>query len=164
MRGFDWLKRRRLDEDDFQEEIRSHLAIATEERVADGADRDAARQASIKDFGNVTLDNRSGPVGLAAVVAGRAPRRADRRALRVPRARQEPRVLAHRDRRARARHRTEHGGVHAAQEPGAQPARRRRGLGPARRGVERDAGGPPRRPLVSRLSSTSATTIARSGV
>ena len=55
MRGFDWLKRRRLDEDDFQEEIRAHLAIATEERVADGADRDAARDASIKDFGNITL-------------------------------------------------------------------------------------------------------------
>ena len=55
MRGFDWLKRRRLDEDDFREEIRSHLAIATEERVADGAERDAARDASIKDFGNITL-------------------------------------------------------------------------------------------------------------
>ena len=55
MRGFDWLKRRRLDEDDFREEIRAHLAIATEERVADGAERDAARDASIKDFGNITL-------------------------------------------------------------------------------------------------------------
>jgi putative ABC transport system permease protein len=55
MRGFDWLRRRRLDEDDFQEEIRAHLAIATEERVADGADQDAARDASIKDFGNITL-------------------------------------------------------------------------------------------------------------
>jgi len=55
MRGFHWLKRRRLDEEDFQEEIRSHLAIATDERVADGADRAAARDASIKDFGNITL-------------------------------------------------------------------------------------------------------------
>ena len=55
MRGFDWLKRRRLDEDDFQEEIRAHLAIATDDRVADGADRQSARDASIKDFGNVTL-------------------------------------------------------------------------------------------------------------
>jgi macrolide transport system ATP-binding/permease protein len=55
MRGFDWLKRRGLDEDDFQEEIRAHLEIATEERVADGADPDAARQTSIRDFGNITL-------------------------------------------------------------------------------------------------------------
>jgi predicted permease len=54
VRGFDWLKRRRLDEDDFQEEIRAHLAIATDERIADGAERDAARDASIKDFGNIT--------------------------------------------------------------------------------------------------------------
>jgi predicted permease len=55
MRGFDWLKRRRLDEDDFQEEIRAHLAIATDERVAGGAEPGAARDASIKDFGNITL-------------------------------------------------------------------------------------------------------------
>ena len=38
-----WLKRRRLDEDDFQEEIRSHLAIAADERMADGADRQTAQ-------------------------------------------------------------------------------------------------------------------------
>src|SRR5262245_62636156 len=55
MRGFDWWKRRRLDEDDLQEEIRAHLDIATDERVADGADPDAARQGSIRDFGNVVL-------------------------------------------------------------------------------------------------------------
>ncbi len=47
--------RRRLDEDDFQEEIRAHLAIAADERVADGADPREARLASIKDFGNLTL-------------------------------------------------------------------------------------------------------------
>ena len=37
-----WLKkltRRRLDDDDFEEEIRAHLAIAADERMADGADR-----------------------------------------------------------------------------------------------------------------------------
>ena len=33
------LKRRRLDDEDFQDEIRAHLAIATDERMADGADR-----------------------------------------------------------------------------------------------------------------------------
>jgi len=53
-----WLKRlttRRLDEDDFQDEIRAHLAIAADERVAEGADRQTARYGALKDFGNVTL-------------------------------------------------------------------------------------------------------------
>ncbi len=50
-----WLKGRRPDEEDFQDEIRSHLEIATDERVAGGADRDSARLSSLKDFGNVTL-------------------------------------------------------------------------------------------------------------
>jgi hypothetical protein len=53
-----WLERRRrdldLDEEDFQAEIRAHLAIATEERVSDGVDRDDARYAALKEFGNVT--------------------------------------------------------------------------------------------------------------
>ena len=38
-----WLKRRRLDDEDFQEEIRAHLAIAADERMADGADPTDAR-------------------------------------------------------------------------------------------------------------------------
>ncbi len=53
-----WLRglmRRRLDDEDFQEEIRAHLAMATDERIADGADRKTAQLASLKDFGNVTL-------------------------------------------------------------------------------------------------------------
>jgi predicted permease len=50
-----WLKRRRLDDRDFGEEIRAHLAIAADERMADGADRRHAQLASLKDFGNVTL-------------------------------------------------------------------------------------------------------------
>ena len=50
-----WLKRRRLDDQDFEEEIRAHLAIAADERIADGADRESAQLASLKDFGNVTL-------------------------------------------------------------------------------------------------------------
>jgi hypothetical protein len=53
-----WLKRltrRRLDDDDFKEEIRAHLAIATDEKMADGADRQTAHYASLKEFGNVTL-------------------------------------------------------------------------------------------------------------
>ncbi len=52
-----WLKGRRpveLDEDDFKEEIRAHLAIATQEKIADGADRTDAHYAALKEFGNVT--------------------------------------------------------------------------------------------------------------
>jgi putative ABC transport system permease protein len=52
---FGWLKRRRLDDDDFQDEIRAHLDMATADRVADGADRRSARLDSLKHFGNVTL-------------------------------------------------------------------------------------------------------------
>jgi predicted permease len=50
-----WLKRRRLDQDDFEDEIRAHLAIAAEDKVADGADPRDARLSSLKDFGNLTL-------------------------------------------------------------------------------------------------------------
>jgi predicted permease len=51
-----WLKRRRvdLDERDFQDEIRAHLAMAERERVDDGADPQAARYAALREFGNVT--------------------------------------------------------------------------------------------------------------
>ena len=50
-----WLRRRGLDDDDFEEEIRAHLAIATHERVADGEDGETARYAALREFGNVTL-------------------------------------------------------------------------------------------------------------
>src|SRR5262245_57758895 len=50
-----WWKRRRLDDEDFQDEIRSHLAIAANERIADGADRRDAQLQARKEFGNVTL-------------------------------------------------------------------------------------------------------------
>ena len=50
-----WLKRRRLDEDDLREEIRVHLSMAAEERIAEGSDASEARLASLKEFGNVTL-------------------------------------------------------------------------------------------------------------
>src|SRR5262245_39844686 len=55
---FRWLKgrmRRRLDDDDFEDEIRAHLAIAADEKMAEGTDRKSAQLASLKDFGNVTL-------------------------------------------------------------------------------------------------------------
>jgi predicted permease len=43
-----------LDEEDFKAEIRAHLAIAAEERIADGADRTDAHYAALREFGNVT--------------------------------------------------------------------------------------------------------------
>lgn len=55
LKGLKGLKRRRLDEGDFQDEIRAHLAIAAGERMADGADQRSAQLGSLKDFGNVTL-------------------------------------------------------------------------------------------------------------
>ena len=50
-----WFTRRRLADEDFQEEIRAHLAIAADDRMADGADRRTAQLASLKDFGNTAL-------------------------------------------------------------------------------------------------------------
>jgi macrolide transport system ATP-binding/permease protein len=51
-----WLRRRRLrlDEDDFEQEIRAHLAMAEDDRIADGVDRQTAHFAALKEFGNVT--------------------------------------------------------------------------------------------------------------
>jgi macrolide transport system ATP-binding/permease protein len=43
------------DDDDLQEEIRAHLKIAADEKMADGADEKSEQLASLKDFGNVTL-------------------------------------------------------------------------------------------------------------
>jgi predicted permease len=57
----DWLeglKRKRrldLDEDDFKDEIRAHLAIAEADRMSDGTDPETAHYAALKEFGNVTL-------------------------------------------------------------------------------------------------------------
>jgi macrolide transport system ATP-binding/permease protein len=41
--------------DDLDEEIRSHLAMAEQDRIAGGADRESARLAALKEFGNVPL-------------------------------------------------------------------------------------------------------------
>lgn len=53
MAWFRWLKPRRLDDEDFREEIQTHLAMAAEERMADGVDPQTARSSSLKEFGNV---------------------------------------------------------------------------------------------------------------
>jgi predicted permease len=55
VRGWlDRLRRRRLDEEDFEDEIRSHLAMAAADKMADGVDREDARYAALREFGNVT--------------------------------------------------------------------------------------------------------------
>jgi predicted permease len=53
MRFLDWLLRRRR-EDDLEEEIRAHLAMATRDRIEGGEQADSARFAVLKEFGNVT--------------------------------------------------------------------------------------------------------------
>ncbi|HVQ15744.1 MAG TPA: ABC transporter permease, partial [Vicinamibacterales bacterium] len=54
MKLLDWIFRRRED-DDLQDEIRAHLSMATRDRIEEGEDLRAARLASLKEFGNVTL-------------------------------------------------------------------------------------------------------------
>jgi hypothetical protein len=44
----------KFDDRDFEDEIRTHLEMATADRIADGADRRSAELASLKEFGNVT--------------------------------------------------------------------------------------------------------------
>ncbi len=97
--------------------------------MADGADRQSAQLRVAEGFRQRHADHRSGPPRLDAVVA-RGPARSDeRRPLRDPRAREEPGLLAHRGRRAHARHRPERRRLHDAQGPRAQPARGRRAVG-----------------------------------
>src|ERR1700682_2115631 len=45
----------RSDLDDFDDEIRGHLAISIKERIEEGEDQRSARLAALKEFGNVTL-------------------------------------------------------------------------------------------------------------
>lgn len=54
MQILDWLLRRNR-EDDLQAEIRAHLSMAAADRMDDGSDREAARLAALREFGNVTL-------------------------------------------------------------------------------------------------------------
>ena len=49
-----WKRRLDLDEEDFQAEIRAHLRLETQERIAGGADPEEARYAALREFGNVT--------------------------------------------------------------------------------------------------------------
>src|SRR5882672_1843756 len=45
----------RSDFDDFDDEIRGHMALSVKERIERGEDPEAARLAALKEFGNVTL-------------------------------------------------------------------------------------------------------------
>ena len=43
------------DDDELDEEIRGHLALSIQERIARGEDPKAARLAALKEFGNVLM-------------------------------------------------------------------------------------------------------------
>ena len=123
----------------------------SDERMADGADRRTAHDAALKDFGNVTLTTEAArrvwtPWWLEALHD-----LDERRPLRDPRAREEPGLLAHRHRRPHARHRPERRRLHDAQGHRAQPARRGRRVGPARRHLRRNEHGTAAPRVVSRL-------------
>src|SRR5260370_23402217 len=45
----------RLDQDDFDDEIRGHMALSIKERIERGEEPEAARLAALREFGNVTL-------------------------------------------------------------------------------------------------------------
>jgi hypothetical protein len=45
----------RPDQDDFDEEIRGHIALSVKERIERGENPEAARLAALREFGNVTL-------------------------------------------------------------------------------------------------------------
>ena len=121
-----WWKRRRLDldDDDFKAEVEAHLAMAEAERVAEGADREAAHFAALKDFGNVTRTTEAArrvwtPGWLEALRDLTSDVRHAIRSLC-----EAAGVRAHRDRRAGPRHRLERRRLHHAQGHRAHPARR----------------------------------------
>ena len=49
----------RPDPDDFDDEIRGHMALSVKDRIERGEDPEAARLAALKEFGNVTLTRES---------------------------------------------------------------------------------------------------------
>ena len=122
-----WLKglrRKRLDENDFDDEIRAHLAIAADEKQSDGADP-RARSSIAEGVRQRHADHRGGPPRLDAVVDRRLARPGERCALRGAGAREKPGVCAHRHRRAHAWDRPERRGLHDVERHDLQPDRRR---------------------------------------
>jgi predicted permease len=55
MNLWDWLFHRRRREEDLDEEVRSHLRMAAEERVEQGESAEQARVSAVREFGNVGL-------------------------------------------------------------------------------------------------------------
>ncbi len=49
----------RPPQDEFDDEIRGHMALSVKERIERGEDPDAARWAALREFGNVTLTRES---------------------------------------------------------------------------------------------------------
>jgi predicted permease len=52
---WDWLFRRRQREEELDEEVRSHLRMAAQERMEQGESAEQARTSAVREFGNVTL-------------------------------------------------------------------------------------------------------------
>jgi putative ABC transport system permease protein len=52
---WDWLFRRRQREEDLDEEVQSHLRMATQERIEQGQSAEQARTCALREFGNVAL-------------------------------------------------------------------------------------------------------------
>ena len=55
MKFFPWLKRRKRQEQDLDEEIRSHLAMAIRERIERGEDPAQAEANARREFGRAAL-------------------------------------------------------------------------------------------------------------
>jgi putative ABC transport system permease protein len=52
---WEWLFRRRQREEDLDEEVRSHLRMAVQERIEQGESAESARASALREFGNVGL-------------------------------------------------------------------------------------------------------------
>ena len=109
MKLLDWLLRRDRD-DDLQEEIRSHLSMATQERRG-WEDTRTARLAALKEFGNVTLTREATRLSWGGVWSAWpiSPRISATRSGRSP----QPELFVRRHRRAGARHWRQYRGVFA---------------------------------------------------
>jgi predicted permease len=55
MSFWDWLFRRRLREEELDEEVQAHLRMAAQERMEQGETAEQARASAVREFGNVTL-------------------------------------------------------------------------------------------------------------
>ena len=55
MSFWDWMFRRRRREEELDEEVRSHVRMAAQERIEQGETAEQARASAVREFGNITL-------------------------------------------------------------------------------------------------------------